>query len=161
MKRFLIVAALFLTVGEIKAQLSATNSTRLKDLAGKQIISSTFDNDGKPYIICFWSRQHNDSHLFLNTIAPQYSSWQKETGVKLITVAEEEEGHSDKVLPFIQSKGWTYENYIDEGEGYKKLMNVHDIPHIFVYNGKKQLVLQLQSFQPGDEIAILEAVRGK
>jgi len=159
MKKILLVAFLFL--GGRTAVISQSPDTqvgRLRDLTGKQVIASTFDNAGKPYIICFWSRANADSYRFLSKMNELYKSWQEQTGVKLITVAVDEATGSDKISPFIQAKGWKYENYIDEEQGYKKLMNVYDIPHIFVFNGKKELILQLSAYQEGDELAIFTAL---
>ena len=159
MKRYILIAFLLGGMSPLFSQTSVAKKNNLKDLAGKQIISSTFDNGGNPYIICFWGRESYNSHDFLNVVAGQYKNWQNETGVKIITIAVEEAANRGKVLPFIQSKGWDYEYYIDEDQGYKNLMQVYDIPHIFVFNGNKQMVLQLQSFQAGDELAIYEALK--
>ena len=158
MKRTSLVAwALFAGLA-LSAQTSVSTNSRLRDMAGKQIISSAFDNQGKPYIVCFWSFRNNDSQEFLHTAAANYKQWQAKTGVKIITVAVDEEQHQGKVFPYIQARGWTYENYVDENQEYKKLMNVQDIPHIFVFNSRKEIILELHSYQAGDELAILQAL---
>ena len=159
MKKTLLAVLVFLSgITTVISQSPDTPSGRLRDLSGKQVIASTFDNAGKPYIICFWARENADSYRFLDKMNEVYKSWQEKTGLKLITVAVAEAAGTDKVSPFILGKGWKYENYIDEEQGYKKMMNVYDIPHIFVYNGKKELILELSSYQEGDEIAIFSAL---
>ncbi len=153
MKRSVLIATVFLISVNSFSQTSSNKNLRVS--AGKQIIVSTFDNEEKPYIICFWSPSKPGSHEFLDAMSALYKTWQKETGVKVIAVAV----GKDKSLPLIQSHGWNFEHYIDEDQGYMQLMNVTDIPHIFVFNGKKQIVLQLQSYQPGDELIIKQALK--
>jgi cytochrome c biogenesis protein CcmG, thiol:disulfide interchange protein DsbE len=153
MKKSVLIAAAFLFSLNVFSQTSANNKLRAN--AGKQILASTFDNEDKPYIICFWSPSKPGSHEFLDAMNSLYKSWQKETGVKVIAVAV----GKDNSLPLIQSHGWNFEHYIDEDQGYMQLMNVTDIPHIFVFNGKKQIVLQMQSYQPGDELIIKQALK--
>src|SRR5687767_12983238 len=112
MKRILLVALLFIIgSSEVISQSSDTQTGRLRDMTGKQVIASTFDNAGKPYIICFWARGNADSYRFLNRMSELYKTWQEQTGVKVITVAVDEPTGSDKISPFIQAKGWKYENY--------------------------------------------------
>ncbi len=153
MKRSVLIIAAFLVSVNSFSQSPA--NTKLRANAAKQIISSTFDNEDKPYIICFWSPSKPDSHEFLDAMNLVYKNWQKETGVKMIAVAVGKE----RSLPLIQSHGWNYEHFIDEDQGYMQLMNVTDIPQIFVFNGKKQIVLKLQAYQPGDELIIKQALK--
>jgi len=154
----LIAVALFYT-GLVFSQEPVSKSSRLRDLAGKQVIASTFDNAGKPYIVCFWATSSIASQQLLNTIADQYAGWQKETGVKIITVAVDDAQNSSKVTPYIQSKGWLYENYLDQDQDYMHTMHVNNIPHVFVFNGQKEIIFQLSNYNDGDEQAIYEAVK--
>lgn len=159
MKRTLVVLLLlFNGTTVVISQSPDAQAGRLRDMSGRQVISSTFDNAGKPYIICFWASGNADSYRFLDKMKELYRSWQEKTGLKLITVAVGGDAGPEKVSPLISGRGWKYENYIDAEHEYRKMMNVYDIPHIFVYNGKKELILELSSYQEGDEIAILAAL---
>jgi len=154
----LIAVTLFYTL-LVFSQDAGYKTSRLRDLAGKQIIASTFDNAGKPYIVCFWAIGNGASQQLLNTIADQYAGWQKATGVKIITVAVDDAQNSAKVIPFFQSKGWVYENYLDQDQDYMHAMHVNNVPHVFVFNGQKEIIFQLSSYNEGDEKAIYDAVK--
>ena len=141
------------------SQDTGGKSSRLRDLAGKQVIASTFDNGGKPYIVCFWNTSNPVSQQLLNTIVDQYPGWQKETGVKIITVATDDAQNAAKATAYIQSKGWVYENYLDQEQDYMHAMHVNNVPHVFVFNGQKEIILQLTTYTPGDEQVIYDVVK--
>lgn len=134
-------------------------SVELKSLDGKTVNSSTFSNDGKPIIICFWATWCSPCKKELNTIAEVYSDWQKETGVKLITISIDDSKSSANVAPYVNSKGWEYESYLDVNSDFKRAMNVNNPPHTFIVDGSGNIVWQHVAFKEGDEAAYIEVVR--
>jgi cytochrome c biogenesis protein CcmG/thiol:disulfide interchange protein DsbE len=53
------------------------------------------------------------------------------------------------VKPYVESKAWEYEVYLDENQDFKRAMNVGDIPHVFVLNGKGEVVWQTNAYVEG------------
>ena len=157
-KSIALVTLTFLFAGFIYSQDAVTKSGRLRDLAVKQVVATTFDNEGKPYIIFFWSTSNPASGQMLNIIAAKYADWQKETGVKIITVAVDDVQNAAKVGSFIQSNKWVYENYLDQGQDYMNVMHVNNVPYVFVFNGRKEITFQF-SYNDGDETAIYDALK--
>ena len=49
--------------------------------------------------------------------------------------------------------------YIDENSDFKRALNVNEIPHTFILNGKGEIVSQHKSYAPGDELGIFEEVK--
>lgn len=131
----------------------------LKTLDGKQISSSTFSNNGKPMIISFWATWCAPCKKELNAIAEEYADWQKETGVKLIAISIDDSRNSAKVKPYVDSKGWEYDVYLDENQDFKRAMNVNNVPSTFVINGKGEIVWQINSYVEGGHAKILEEVK--
>jgi cytochrome c biogenesis protein CcmG/thiol:disulfide interchange protein DsbE len=117
-------------------------SVQVKTLDGKVINTSTFANDGKPIVIDFWATWCAPCKKELNEISEVYDDWQKETGVKLIAVSIDDQRNSPKVKPYVDSKEWTYDVYLDENQDFKRAMNVGTVPHTFVLNGNGEIVWQ-------------------
>jgi len=119
-------------------------SVQVKTMDGKMVNTSDFKNDGKPIIIDFWATWCAPCKKELNEIAEVYTDWQKETGVKLIAVSIDDQRNSPKVKPYVDSKDWDYEVYLDENQDFKRGMNVNNVPAVFVLNGAGEIVWQTQ-----------------
>ncbi len=131
----------------------------VKALDGKTVNTSKFSNDGKPMVISFWATWCKPCKKELDAISEVYADWQKETGVKLIAISTDDSRSSAKVATDVKSKGWEYEVYQDENQDFKRAMNVGDIPHTFVLNGKGEVVWQHNGFADGDEEHLFEILK--
>ncbi|MBO4282725.1 MAG: TlpA family protein disulfide reductase [Bacteroidales bacterium] len=134
-------------------------SVNLKTLDGKKFNTSAIDNEGKPIIICFFATWCKPCMVELKTIAESYEDWQEETGVKLYAVSIDDSRSSGKVAPLVNGQSWEYEVLLDENSDFKRALNVGDIPHTFIVNGKKEIVYQHASYAPGVEQEYIEKVR--
>lgn len=131
----------------------------VKNLSGQNISSSTFSNDGKPIVIDFWATWCKPCIEELNAINEVYADWQKETGVKVITISLDDARTMNRVAPFINGRGWKYENYIDPNGDFKRAMNVNMPPHTFLLNGKGEIVWQHVGFAEGNEDELFEQIK--
>lgn len=131
----------------------------VKTVDGKKINSSKFANDGKPIIISFWATWCKPCKKELDAISENFEEWQKETGVKLIAISIDDSRSSGKVGTDAKSHAWDYEVYIDENQDFKRAMNVNNVPHTFIVNGKGEIVWQHNSYAEGDEEHLYEILK--
>ena len=159
MKKLLTLSIALVATGILMAQTGKSlPSVKLKDLSGKTIDISTFENDGKPIIISFWATWCSPCKRELNTIAEEYIDWQDETGVKLIAISIDDARNIQKVKPYVDGQSWDYEVYLDPNADFKRAMNVNNVPHTFLIDGEGNIVWQHNSYQPGDEQELYELV---
>ncbi|HAS35228.1 MAG TPA: alkyl hydroperoxide reductase, partial [Flavobacteriales bacterium] len=125
---------------------------------GSPFNTSEISNDGKPIIISFWATWCSPCKRELNAIADEYDDWVEETGVKLIAVSIDDSRNVQKVKPYVNGQSWDYQVLLDPNGDFKRAMNVNNVPHTFLLNGKKEIVWQHNSYSPGDEEELYELV---
>ena len=138
-----------LALGSIAIAQNATlpQNITVKALDGTSVQTSAIQNDCKP------------CNRELNTIKEVYEEWQEETGVKLVAISIDDARSASRVKPHVDGNGWEYEVYIDQNQDFKRAMNVVNVPHTFVINGKGEIVWQHTSFVEGSEEELLEVVK--
>ena len=159
MKKIIVFLSAIALLASFTDEARKVPSVDLKSLDGKSVNSSKFSNNGKPMIISFWATWCSPCKKELNTIAEVYDDWAKETGVKLIAISIDDSKSSVNVKPYVDSKGWEYENYLDVNSDFKRAMNVNMPPHTFIVDGSGNIVWQHVGFKEGDEAQYIETVR--
>ena len=123
-------------------------SVMVQTMEGRKVDTKTISNDGKPIIINFWATWCAPCKRELATIAESYDTWQEETGVKLIAVSIDDARSMARVAPYVNGQGWDYEVLLDPNGDLKRAMNVNNVPHTFLLNGKGEIVYQHNSLSP-------------
>ncbi|HRO99257.1 MAG TPA: TlpA disulfide reductase family protein [Flavobacteriales bacterium] len=140
-----------LTSAALAQNPSKLPSATVQTLEGKKVDTRTLNNDGKPMIINFWATWCAPCKKELNAIAEKYAQWQKETGVKLVAVSIDDARSMNRVKPYVNGQDWDYEVYLDPNGDLKRALNVNNVPHTFLVNGKGEIVWQHNNYEPGDE----------
>lgn len=140
----------------LHAQLPAVT---LKTLEGKTIDTSTLENGGKPFIISFFATWCHPCNRELKAIHEVYPDWQDETGVKVIAVSIDQAQNIQKVKPLVDGYGWEYEVLLDPNSDFKRAMGVNLIPHVFIVDGKGNIVESRSGYTEGSESHLIEKVR--
>ena len=154
-KLFSVIAALFIAC-TASAQLP---SVELKNLEGKVVNVSQLSNDGKPFVISFFADWCHPCKRELRAIHEVYADWQDETGMKLIAVSEDEAHNINKVKPTVEAEGWEYDVLLDPNGDFMRAMGVQAIPHIFVLDGKGNIVYSHSGYTEGSEQAVIDKIR--
>jgi cytochrome c biogenesis protein CcmG, thiol:disulfide interchange protein DsbE len=160
MKKITLSLILIVCVSFLSAQSKRViPSVEVKTITGDIINTNTFSNNGKPMIIDFWATWCKPCVQELSAIQEQYEDWQAETGVKVIAISVDDARNTGKVGPFVAGKAWDFDIYLDPNSDFKRQMNVNNIPHTFLVNGKGEIVWQHASYEPGDEEHLFELVK--
>mgnify|MGYP006186462195 CR=1 FL=1 len=127
---------LFLLAGCISSFGQKIPAVNVKTIDNQNFNTEKITNDGKPIIISFWATWCSPCKRELNNIAEVYPDWVEETGVKLIAVSIDDARNMAKVAPYVNGQGWEYEIYLDPNYDFKRAMNVNNVPHTFLIDGK-------------------------
>ncbi len=156
MKRIICFVALTFASLFVAAQGAKIAAVNVKDVNMKQINTSDFQNDGKPYVICFWATWCHPCLEELNAISQEYDSWQEATGIKIYAVSIDDTRTKGKVKTLVNGSAWPYEVVIDENSDFKRAMGVNNPPHTFIIDAQGNILWQHAGYQEGDEATLIE-----
>ena len=156
MKKCLFLALVLLSAIQLHAQLP---NVRLQDIDGNTVQTGSISNDGNPIIISFWATWCKPCLRELKAIHEVYPDWQDETGVKMIIVSIDQAQDANRVKPLVDGFGWEYEVLLDPNGDFKRAMNVQNVPHVFVLDGKGKIVYNLAGYTEGGEQDIYDALQ--
>ncbi len=159
MKNFSLVLLLIgLAIGNTFAQKKIPN-VFVKNLAGKRISTTQFENDGKPIVISFWATWCKPCLNELSAFNDEYEDWFEETGLKIIAVSVDDARTNVRVKSMVNGKDWPFEVYLDPNQNFKRALNIVNVPHTLILNGKGEIVWEHTTYTPGSEEEIIEQVR--
>jgi len=138
---------------------SALPAVQLKDINGKPVNTAKISNDGKPIIISFWATWCKPCIRELKAIHELYPEWQDETGVRIIIVSIDDAQNAQKVKPLVDGLGWEYEVLLDPNGDFKRAMNVQAVPHVFVIDGKGNIIHNHSGYTDGSEQELYELIK--
>lgn len=156
MKKLLAIAVALLSVVAMRAELP---SVQLQDINGKTVNTAEISNDGKPIIISFWATWCKPCLRELKAIHEVYPDWQDETGVKMIIVSIDQAQDANKVKPLVDGFGWEYDVLLDPNGDFKRAMNVQMVPHVFVLDGKGNVIHNHAGYTDGAEDELYELIK--
>jgi cytochrome c biogenesis protein CcmG, thiol:disulfide interchange protein DsbE len=131
----------------------------LRNVYGGTFNSSNITNQGKPIIIIFWKYCCSSNITMLSNINEMYSDWQKETGVVIYAVSIDDPRNSLRIAPLVNSNQWEFNVLLDVNSDFKRAMNVLAVPHVFIINGKNEIVWQKSTYTPSEEDEIFKILK--
>ena len=155
MKKILMIAMMVVAAVALHAQVP---NVQLKDINGNTVQTGEISNNGKPVIISFFATWCKPCLRELKAIHEVYPDWQDETGVKMYIVSIDQAQDANKVKPLVDGNGWEYEVLLDPNGDFKRAMNVQNIPHVFVLDGKGKIIYNHVGYVDGGEEDIREVL---
>lgn len=146
--RTLFTAILLLSTLTMTAELP---NVRLQDINGNTVQTGAISNNGKPVILSFWATWCKPCLRELKAIHELYPDWQDETGVKMYIVSVDQAQDANKVKPLVDGFGWEYEVLLDPNGDFKRAMNVQNVPHLFILDGKGKIIYNHTGYTDGGE----------
>lgn len=146
--RTLFTAILLLSALTMTAELP---NVRLQDINGNTVQTGAISNNGKPVILSFWATWCKPCLRELKAIHELYPDWQDETGVKMYIVSIDQAQDANKVKPLVDGFGWEYEVLLDPNGDFKRAMNVQNVPHLFILDGKGKIIYNHTGYTDGGE----------
>lgn len=146
--RTLFTAILLLSTLTMTAELP---NVRLQDINGNTVQTGAISNNGKPVILSFWATWCKPCLRELKAIHELYPDWQDETGVKMYIVSVDQAQDANKVKPLVDGFGWEYEVLLDPNGDFKRAMNVQNVPHLFILDGKGNIIYNHTGYTDGGE----------
>ena len=156
MKVFLLSLLFMAGLLPAAAQIPAVT---LHDTEGHTVRTDTLSNQNRPMIISFFATWCKPCNRELSAIAELYPDWQAETGVRLLAVSIDDGQNAERVRPFVDGKGWTYDILLDPNSDFRRAIGVNLIPHVFVIDGKGKVALSRSGYTEGGEQLLIEKVR--
>lgn len=156
MKRIVITLLIALLGLDLQAALP---EVMLQDIEGKQVSMASLAGHGKPVILSFFATWCKPCMRELNAISELYPDWQDETGVEMFIISIDQAQDVQKVRPLVDGNGWEYHVLLDPNGTFKRAMNVQNIPHLFVLDGKGTIVFQQAGYTDGEETEIAKYLK--
>ncbi|MBI4646840.1 MAG: TlpA family protein disulfide reductase [Bacteroidia bacterium] len=157
--RYSTIIFFLLVVCLCKYSIAQIPSVVIKNTDNRSFNTSEIKNDGKPIVINFWATWCKPCLQELDAISEVYDNWQKETGVIIYAVSIDNARTTAKVSPFVDARGWDYKILLDPNSDFKRAMNVINVPHVFLLDGKGEIVYQHTTYAEGDEEAFFEQIK--
>ena len=153
------IGLFFLFLSVMALSYAQLPSVKLKDVNGKTIDTQKLSNNGCPIIISFWATWCKPCIRELKAIHELYADWQDETGVKMYIVSIDQAQDAQKVKPMVDGMGWEYDCLLDPNGDFKRLMNVQNVPHVFVLDGKGKIVHNHSGYMDGGENELYDIIK--
>ncbi len=130
----------------------------LKTLDGKMVSAQSI-LVGKPTVVSFWATWCKPCVKELNAIQDALPDWEEEVDFKMIAISVDDSRSEHRVFPFVKSRSWDFDVYLDPNSDLKRALNVATVPHTFLFDANGKLVWQHSGYNVGDEEELLEKIK--
>jgi len=159
MRRVLTLIVLFIGCATMAQQSKLPNLT-LKNLDGRNVAISKYNNTDHPVIISFWATWCGPCINELTAIHNVYQDWQDELGLELVAISIDDARTRRRVKPMVSGKGWEYEIILDENHDLKRALNIVNVPYtLVVYKG--EVIFEHSNYTPGSENEMYRIIKSK
>ena len=127
---------------------------QIKTIDGENTSSNVFQNEGKPFIVCFWKSCCNSSLKFMGALNEVYPDLVEDYSIKVFAIAIDDSRTSARIKPLVNGNNWEFDFYLDANMELARAMNISLTPHCIVYDGANNIIWKKSVCMEGDESVI-------
>ena len=143
----------------VSASAQSLPDVKIENQEGK-VISTKSLADGTPMIISFWSTTCKPCIQELNAINDNLADWLEEVDMKVVAVSVDDARTVSRARAMTKGQGWDdYVCLYDKNQDFKRAMNVSLTPHVFIVDGKGNIVYSHSGYTPGSEQELFEKIK--
>ena len=143
----------------VSASAQTLPDVKIENQEGK-IISTKSLADGTPMIISFWSTTCKPCIQELNAINDNLYDWLEEVDMKVVAISVDDARTVSRARAMTKGQGWDdYVCLYDKNQDFKRAMNVSLTPHVFIVDGKGNIVYSHSGYTPGSEQELFEKIK--
>ena len=143
----------------VSASAQSLPDVKIENQEGK-VISTKSLVDGTPMIISFWSTTCKPCIQELNAINDNLADWLEEVDMKVVAVSVDDARTVSRARAMTKGQGWDdYVCIYDKNQDLKRAMNVSLTPHVFIVDGKGNIVYSHSGYTPGSEQELFEKIK--
>jgi len=157
MRTLSLIIALFVSV----LTFAQVPSVKVENSKGETIDTKSILESGKPTIISFWSTSCKPCIRELDAVYDALPDWKASADFAVVAVSTDDSRLLAKARSFAEGRGWGEDFLLlfDKNQDFMRAMNVSQVPHVFVIDGKGKIVYSHTSYLPGNELELLKAVK--
>ena len=158
--RFLLIALIFVFLGNSSKAQENFPSLKLKSVSGKTINFSELVASSKDtlVVLAFWATWCIPCVTELESINDEYEEKQAVKPFKFYGVSIDDSRTAQRVKPFIKGKGWKFEVLMDINSELKRALNITDVPHMIILKNNK-IVYNHTGYIAGEEDNLFEIIK--
>lgn len=136
-------------------------SVKVEDAKGEAFDTKALLESGKPMIISFWSTSCKPCIRELDAIYDALPDWKDEADFNVVAVSTDDSRLLAKARSFAEGRGWSEDFLLlfDKNQDFMRAMNVSQVPHVFVVDGKGRIVYSHTSYLPGNENELIKEIK--
>ena len=157
MRTFILTVALLISA----TAFAQVPSVTVENAKGESVNTKSLLDEGTPMIVSFWSTSCKPCIRELDAIYDALPDWKEDADFNVVAVSTDDSRLLAKARSFAEGRGWG-EDYIllfDKNQDFMRAMNVSQVPHVFVLDGKGKIVYSHTSYLPGNEVELFDAIK--
>jgi thioredoxin-related protein len=109
-------------------------------------------------ILIFWEMNSTDCFSNLNNLEEEWLERLKNHGINLVAVYVDRQGNWSAVKPYVNGKGWEFDQYIDVNGNLKRSLGIHQLPHTVLVDNELNIQCSYPGYCQGDEVLICDKI---
>ncbi|NCG44126.1 MAG: redoxin domain-containing protein [Proteobacteria bacterium] len=154
MIQLLLLSILVISIGAFGQGLPDVTIQTLKK---QSIKASELTHDG-PMVVSFWATWCKPCISELDAMADYHEDLVADANLRMVAISIDNARTSSRVAPFVASRGWNYDVYVDANSDLRRAMGVNNVPHTFLLNAQGEIVWESNRYVPGEEEVLIEQI---